>query len=136
MASPKLEERIARGKRAVSLARQKGVDTAPWEKDLEPLEGQLTHAQHVADRTKRLLHRRGWCLWWCQAFGGEHIIIARDEKVLSIPQGYPVYTQAELERLFSHDVKLSTLRLIHEAKRIMGAWVITILESNRQETQS
>ena len=79
-------------------------------------------AQEVAARTQDLLEKRGWCLWGCEVLGGEVIVIARDDKV-EVPEGYVVYTDDELKRLFSKPMTAGTVRLIHEAKK-RGARVL------------
>jgi hypothetical protein len=83
-------------------------------------------AELVALRTRKLLDSRGWCLWKCSVFGGEVIVIIRDERVEGYPKGHPVYTEAELERLMQGDVKDSTLHLVHEAKKMGGAVIMSI----------
>ena len=85
----------------------------------------LSLAEEVARHTRELLDHQGWCLWECSALGGEVIAIVRDELVEGVPEGMPVYTEAELRTLFNKPVPRSTLRLIHEAKRKTGAKVIT-----------
>ncbi len=82
-------------------------------------------AEAVAERTRELLAIRGWCLWKCSALGGGIIAVVLDENVEGVPGGYPVYTMAELEELCQDDVSEATLRLVHEAKKLVGAEVIT-----------
>lgn len=55
--------------------------------------------------------------------GGEVIAVVGDENVKGVPQGVPVYTEAELEELFKDDISEATLRLVHEAKK-RGAVII------------
>jgi hypothetical protein len=118
-----LESRIKRGRRAITLAKEKGVDTSLWEKELARLQT-LAQAEEVAQRTEELLASRGWCLWRCEALGGEVIVIIDDDLTSGeIPQGYVIYTYSELCRLFGPDappMKRGTLRLVHEAKRVGG----------------
>ena len=92
----------------------------PVKKEAEP-----QPAEVVAERTRELLATRGWCLWKCSTLDGEIIAVARDGLVNGIPDGYPVYTGAELEELFWADVSEVTLRMIHEAKKLAGAKVTT-----------
>ena len=122
-----VKARIERGKKAITLAKEKGIDTALWERELARLEA-LAQAQEVTRHTRELLNSQGWCLWKCSALGGEVIAVVRDELVNEIPDGYPVYTEAELEELCRDDVSESTLRLVHEAKKIAGAVVISVRE--------
>lgn len=89
-------------------------------------------ADLVALHTRRLLSSRGWHLWKCDVLGGEVIVVVRDEKVAGVPEGYPVYTEAELKKLFSEDINESTLRLIHEAKKHGGA-VVTDVEDAKEK---
>lgn len=125
MGLPEIERRIDRGRKAIALARERGMDTSLWESELAQLERKLEEAEGIARRTEELLVSRGWCLWRCNALGGDIIALARDEGVDGIPEGMPVYTEAELGKLFSNkSVTQATLRLIHEAKK-QGA-VITV----------
>ena len=82
--------------------------------------------EEVARHTRELLATPGWCLWECSALGGEVIVVVLDEKVEGMPGGYPVYTAAELEELFQGDVSEATLRLVHEAKKLGDAVVISV----------
>lgn len=88
----------------------------------------LAQAEETARRTRELLV--GWCLWKCSTLGGEVICVVRDELVEGVPEGYPIYTEAELEALFWTDASGATLRLIHVAKKLAGAKVITGVTSN------
>jgi len=90
----------------------------PLQKEDEP---QL--AEVVAECTRELLATKGWCLWKCSVLGDEVIAVVRDELVNGIPDGYPVYTNAELEELCQDNVSDSTLRLVHEVKKLVGAKV-------------
>jgi len=49
----------------------------------------------------------------------------RDKRVQSGLEDYPVYTELELEELCLNDISEATLRLVHEAKKLAGAKVIT-----------
>ena len=119
---------------ATAEALEHSEASVPDEADLEAIA--LTRAEEVARHTRELLDHQGWCLWECSALGGEVIAIVRDELVGGVPEGMPVYTEAELRTLFNKPVLRSTLRLIHEAKRRTGAKVITdarLLSPTRQE---
>ena len=85
----------------------------------------LAQAKEVAWRTRELLNSQGWCLWQCSTLGGEVIAVVRDELVEGVSQGYPVYTEAELEELCQDGVSDMTLRLVHEGKKLAGAKVMT-----------
>ena len=84
----------------------------------------LAQAEEVAQRTRKLLATRGWCLWKCSVLDGGTVAVVRDELVEGVPQGYPVYTEAELEELFEDDISEATIRLVHEAKKLAGAKVL------------
>jgi hypothetical protein len=119
-----LESRIKRGRRAITLAKEKGVDISLWEKELARLEA-LAQAEEVARCTLELLASRGRCLWRCEALGGEVIVVIDDDfpNGEDTPQGYVIYTYSELCYQFGPDappMEQSTLRLIHEAKRVGG----------------
>ena len=92
----------------------------PLQKEDEP-----QPAEDVAACTRGLLATQGWCLWECSALGREVIAVVLDENVEGAPEGYPVYTVAELEELCRGDVSEATIRLVHEAKKMAGAKVTT-----------
>lgn len=83
--------------------------------------------EETARRTRELLATQGWCLWKCSVLGGEVIAVVQDESVEGVPQGYPVYCEAELEELLWGDVTEATIRLVHEAKKLAGAKVTSIV---------
>ena len=76
-------------------------------------------AAAVARCTEQLLATQGWCLWQCQALGGEVIVIAGDQGIEGMPQCYVVYTDGDLRELFGEgrSVDTATLRLVHEARK-------------------
>jgi len=51
--------------------------------------------------------------------------VVLDEDAEGTPEGYPVYTVAELEELCQDGVSEAHLRLVHEAKKLAGAKVTT-----------
>ena len=104
--------------KAIILGKKKGLDTSAWERRL----GLLEQAREVAERTYELLNTQGWCLWQCHTLNDEVIVVARDELVSGFPRGYPVCMEQELKSLL--EVENSTLRLIHETKKLAGATVI------------
>lgn len=96
-----------------------------WQKRLIPGQAPTEDlAEEVAQRTRELLVVQGWCLWKCSTLGGEVIAVVRDELVEGIPEGYPVYTEDELEELCQDGVSEASLRLVHEAKKLAGAKVL------------
>jgi len=101
-----------------------------WQKVLVLDEGARAaqaQAEETARRTREFLATQGWCLWRCSTLG-DVIAVVRDEEVTSssgIPQDVPTYTELELEELCQSDVSEATLRLVHEAKKLAGAKVIT-----------
>ena len=116
-----IKQRIDRGKKAVALAREKGLDSILWQQDLHRLE----QAREVARRTRQFIAIRGWCLWQCQALNNEIIVVARNDKVNGIPKDYPVYTEAELNKLCAGKATPEAIRLVHQAKKLTGAKIIT-----------
>lgn len=114
------KSRIERGRKAIKVAREKGMDTSYWEKELAILEA-LAQAEDTARRTGELLDKQGWCLWKCSALDGDIIVVYRDEVSVGYPKGYPVYIEYELELLGRDKVNHDSLRLIHEAKKLAGA---------------
>jgi len=86
------------------------------------------------DPTLELLATQGWCLWQCSALDGEIIALVRDESVKDVPEGYVVYTKAEMEEIGRFNVPQSTIRLVHEAKKRTSATVISV-EPNHKENQ-
>ena len=99
----------------------------PVQKEDEP-----QPAEDVAECTRELLATRGWCLWKCSTLAGDIIAVVLDEKVEGVPEGYSVYTEAELEELCKDDVSEATLRLVHEAKKLVGAKVVSV-ESKKEQ---
>lgn len=110
-----------------SKGRSSEIDACRYE--LSPGGDNLAQAEETAQRTRELLSTRGWCLWKCSTLGGEVIAVVLDEDVEGVPERYPVYTEAELEKLCQDDVSDSTLRLVHEAKKLAGAKVVAINKS-------
>ena len=94
-------------------------------------EGEAQPAEVVAGRSRDLLHSQGWCLWRCSALGGEVIAIVSEENVKGVPEGYPVYTEVELEELCREDVSEGTIRLVHEAKKLAGAVVLSVKDARK-----
>jgi hypothetical protein len=88
----------------------------------------------VETTTEELLVTQGWCLWQCSALDGEIIVLVRDESVKGVPEGYVVYTKAEMEEIGRFKVPQSTIRLVHEAKKRTSAIVISV-EPNHKENQ-
>ncbi len=117
------KSRIERGRKAVKIAREKGMDTSYWEKELAQLEV-LAGAEDTARRTGELLGKRGWCLWKCGALDGDIIVVCRDEVSAGYPKGYPVYIEYELDMLGRDKANHDSLRLIHEAKKLAGARLV------------
>ena len=85
----------------------------------EKVEEQRTEV--VISETVRALEERGWALWRCWSLGGDIIVVIRDEMVSEVPEKYPIYTAAELETLADEDA--ATIRLVHEAKKAVRAWI-------------
>jgi len=102
------------------LINQYGKD----EQRIVSFSAQINQAREVARRTREFLAAmQGWCLWKCSTLGGEVIAVIRDASVTGYPDGYPAYTEIELRELFKDDVSEATLRLVHEAKKLVGAKV-------------
>ena len=94
------------------------------------LSGQLplsfTHqdAPEVARVTNWHLATRGWCLWKCSAVGGDVLVVVDPHRGRSVPAGYCVYTVTEIYALAQLDP--TTIRLVHEAKRVAGAVISSV----------
>ena len=86
--------------------------------------------EEVARRTSELLGERGWCLWQCDVLGGDVIAVV-DEAARGVPEGLAVYTVPELYLLLKLDE--TTIRLIHEAKKLGGAVVVGVIEPHDGE---
>ena len=125
-----IRSRIERGRKAIKIAREKGMDTSYWDRDLASLEA-LAGAEDTARCTGELLGKQGWCLWKCGALDGDIIVVCRDEASVGYPKGYPVYIEYELELLGRDKVNHDSLRLIHEAKRLAGARIIGVEDARR-----
>jgi hypothetical protein len=89
-------------------------------------------AEQVALKTEVLLEQQGWCLWKCATLKGAIIMIVRGEPPTH-PEGYPIYTEAELAILCQDDIRESTLRLVYQAKKAAGA-VVTSVERLESKT--
>ncbi len=115
--------------KAIALGKASGVDTTPWERRLRRLN------QKEADEdyrlTMQLLATQGWCLWQCSTLNDEIIAVVRDESVRGIPEGYTVYTKAELEEVARANTSAKTIRLIHEIKKRTHATVMSV-ESRKE----
>ena len=110
------------------------VREAPAEPNLEVTSQlDILLAEEVAQCTGELLDSRGWCLWKCSTLDGDIIAVLREENMEGVPEGYPVYTEAELEELCWVDVSEATLRLVHEAKKLAGAVAISIEDAERRK---
>jgi len=125
----KLNQRIRNGEKAIAFAKQYGRSTEEWEKMLVGL--RWAYSQEVAQRTRELLDTRGWCIWQCHSLNEEKVVIIRHEDITGYPAGYAVYTELELFR-FSELENASNLRLIHEAKKLAGATVMSV-ELNKKK---
>lgn len=90
----------------------------------------LTKAKQKACRTKVLLSTRGWCLWKCSTLNNEIIVLLRDELVTEYPEEYPAYTDFELRELCNGGITEETLRIVHKAKKLAGATVISVEDSS------
>jgi len=91
----------------------------------------LVQAKAVARRTRELLATQGWYLWKSSALDSEVTAIVRDELVKT-PEGYPIYTEGELEELCRDDVSQATLKLVYEAKKLACAKVATEVTENEK----
>ena len=118
-----IRSRIERGRKAIKVAREKGMDTSSWDRDLASLEA-LAGAENTARLTGELLGKQGWCLWKCSTLDDDIIVVCRDEDSGGYPKGYPVYIEYELGVLGRDDVNHDSLRLIHEAKKLVGARLV------------
>jgi hypothetical protein len=85
------------------------------------------------DPTLELLATQGWCLWQCSALDGEIIALVRDESVKYVPEGYVVYTKAEMAEIGRFKVPQSTIRLVHEAKKHHTTTVQSVIASPSTE---
>ena len=80
--------------------------------------------EEVGARTSELLGERGWCLWQCRLLDGDIIVVVDETIARDVPSGYPVYLLTELYQLEKADD--STIKLIHEAKKLGGAVVVRV----------
>jgi hypothetical protein len=133
MVLTRLEQRVNKGRKALSLAKQKGLDAALWEKELAELERQLEEFNADYQLTIQLLATQGWCLWQCSVLDGAVIAVVRDESVKGVPEGYPVYYKGELEKVGASRLSSKSLRLIHEVKKRTAATVLSVIASPSAE---
>jgi len=99
-----------------------------------PSRGHATMQQspeEVGVRTSELLGKKGWCLWQCEVLDGDVIVVVDEADspgvratARNLPEGYEVYKLRELLLLLQVDD--STIRLVHEAKKLGGAVVLEV----------
>ena len=118
----KWQEKLILGRAPTEVPGQSEVGVI-GEADMEATA--LAQAEEVCQRSRGLLITQGWCLWRCTVLRGEVIVVARDGEVTGMPSGIPVYSGDELQELCQDDVSDATLRLVHEAKKLAGAKVIS-----------
>jgi hypothetical protein len=81
-----------------------------------------SEAIRTAEQTREILKEKGWCIWSCRNLDRDKIIVAADGYQMPMMEtDYPIYTLSELEELSKKD--LSTIKLVHQAKKIGGAKV-------------
>ena len=87
--------------------------------------------EEVGVRTSELLGEQGWCLWQCEVLNGEVIVVVDEADSpgvratnRNLPEGHAVYKLRELFLLLK--VNDSTIRLVHEAKKLGGAVVLEV----------
>ena len=79
-------------------------------------------AIRVVEKTMAILKEKGWCIWTCFYLDNDKIIVAADGFQLPmLKPEYPVYTVKELSELSDKD--LSTIKLVHAAKKMTGVTV-------------
>ena len=92
-----------------------------------PSRGRVTMQQspeEVGVRTSELLGEQGWCLWQCEVLDGDVILVVDETFTKEMPKEHEVYTVRELFLLLKVDE--TTIRLVHEAKKLGGAVVLEV----------
>jgi len=89
-----------------------------------PLSSSQQTPAEVARATDWYLATRGWCLWWCATLDGDIVAVVDPHLVRGLPAGYCVYTVTEIHALAQLDE--TTIRLVHEAKKIAGATITSV----------
>lgn len=87
---------------------------------------EIERARQVAARTQEYLDGRGWVIWACKFFGGEKIVVVRDQTIIGYPDGYPVYTDAELNLMQGWPD--SSLRIVHETKKRESVYALPLFK--------
>ena len=87
--------------------------------------------EEVGVRTSELLGEKGWCLWQCEVLDGDVIVVVDEahspgvhETARNLPEGHAVYRLRELRHLLKVDD--STIRLVHEVKKLGGAVILEV----------
>ena len=80
----------------------------------------------VISDTLSQIAARGFCLWRCQALGGQVIMVVDRDLPAGAPSGYLVYCLEELVKI--EPLPASTIKLINTAKRLAGAVVESVFE--------
>jgi hypothetical protein len=82
------------------------------------------NSPEILNDTLSFIAAHGYCLWRCQAMGGQVIIIVDRDVPAGAPTGYPVYNLEELGKI--EPLPASTIKLINTAKRLAGAIVTSV----------
>ncbi len=90
-------------------------------------------------KTRELLSRQGWCLWECRLFNNETILVVEEDDFVArqlrlvdpliFAIRYPVYSTKELHMIATAEE--ATAELIHEAKKLFGAHLVSVEEVRR-----
>lgn len=87
-------------------------------------EAGITSPQAVADESRRRLDTKGWVMWQCSKLAEDvsFIIVIRDKSVTGYPEGYPVFTESEMEKL--DDMTIDEISMITRVKQMTKAEII------------
>ena len=127
-----LREHIIRGKRAIALAKVKGLDTSEWENKLQELLARLSLKATDGDlcEIERRMKSSGYVLLWSDAV--KDLVVFYDDKkhLRNIPSDFVPYSSDELWHLFGdeeYSPSRGDLLRIHQAKKT-SATIIDVRE--------
>lgn len=89
----------------------------------------------IEERWNWEMKSQGWLLARFDEWLNDTIVIAADNQVSGYPEGYAVYTLKELDMLWfdrGHPVQDGgSMHLVHTAKKLAGAVIVSIVRRNR-----
>jgi hypothetical protein len=105
------------------IGKVESLPATPADPDIQDVSG---NAADVVSCTLEALDRRGWCLWKCQALGGETIVVTTCPGVFHYPPGYTVWSLEELDKVGK--VAVAVLQRVQRFKKVMHIEIDSVEE--------